>query len=305
MTVSGPTNRNWEAVFGSWSQAPSQTETEKAENAERAVTNAIADDDVLAEKSIRVFAQGSYRARTNVRQDSDVDVCVCLQSPFITQYDDGLSDSDFGFVNADYTAANFKNDVERALIAHFGADAVDRGTKAFDVHENSYRIDADVVPALEYRWYYKLGEKPGLIVGTALFPDGGNRIENFPDHNYDNGVTKNTRTNRRYKRIVRILKRLRNEMADARIKSAAAMSSYLIECLTWNVPNELFVGDTFRPTMQLVLGHLWAGTKEESKCAAWLEVNQIKYLFHPKQPWTREQAHTFIDDAWDYVGVDS
>ena len=305
MTVSRPQNRDWEAVFGTWSQGPGRTETEKAENAERAVKKAIENDDVLAGKPIRVFAQGSYRARTNVRQDSDVDVCVCLQEPFITDYQDGLSDADFNFVSSGYTPATFKNDVERALIAHFGHASVDRGSKAFDVHENSYRIDADVVPTLEYRWYYKHGGQAHVITGTALFPDGGSRIKNFPDQNYDNGVAKNAGTNRRYKRVVRILKRLRNEMAHARISSAATMPSYLIECLAWNVPNESFAGDAFRPAVQAVLAQLWSGTKEDSSThSGWREVNDIKILFHFTQPWTREQAHKYINDAWDYVGVD-
>jgi hypothetical protein len=36
----------------------------------------------------------------------------------------------------------------------------------------------------------------------------------------------------------------------------------------------------------------------------WLEVNDVKYLFHSTQPWTKEQAHAFVSAAWDYVGFD-
>ena len=50
-----------------------------------------------------------------------------------------------------YSYADFKNDVEAALKSYFGAGSVTRGNKAFDVHANTYRVDADVVPCLEHR----------------------------------------------------------------------------------------------------------------------------------------------------------
>ena len=43
--------------------------------------------------------------------------------------------------------------------------------------------------------------------------------------------------------------------------------------------------------------------KDEEACKEWCELND-KYLFRSSQPWTRDQAHAFINDAWDYVGVD-
>jgi hypothetical protein len=40
------------------------------------------------------------------------------------------------------------------LTDFFDRGAVQRGNKAFDVHANTYRVDADVVAAFEYRWYF-------------------------------------------------------------------------------------------------------------------------------------------------------
>ena len=67
-----------EANLVSWSKGPSQTEADKCSNTETAVRKAIKASERLAGLDISVFAQGSYRARTNVRQNSDVDVCVPL-----------------------------------------------------------------------------------------------------------------------------------------------------------------------------------------------------------------------------------
>jgi tRNA nucleotidyltransferase (CCA-adding enzyme) len=69
-------SRDWEDTFRLWGHAPSQTEQEKCENAERAIRKAIVASHALRGRTIEVFAQGSYANRINVRQDSDVDICV-------------------------------------------------------------------------------------------------------------------------------------------------------------------------------------------------------------------------------------
>jgi tRNA nucleotidyltransferase (CCA-adding enzyme) len=69
-------DRDWEATFSSWGAAPGTTQQTKCENAERAVRKAICASTKLSSMGITVFAQGSYANRTNVREDSDVDVCV-------------------------------------------------------------------------------------------------------------------------------------------------------------------------------------------------------------------------------------
>src|SRR5690348_2058352 len=133
-----------EDKFQSWSQPPSQNEREKCENAERAIRRAIADDKTLSAMDIRVFAKGSYRARTNIRLDSDVDITVCLQAPFFSRYPPGKTQADLGLVNGSITFKEYKQLVENALIEEFGKESVTQGNKAFDVHKNTYRIDADV-----------------------------------------------------------------------------------------------------------------------------------------------------------------
>ena len=72
----------WETAFVSWAKPPSETEQTKAENAESAIKAAIDNHSKLASMNITVFAQGSYKANTNVRLDSDVDICVRLDDTF-------------------------------------------------------------------------------------------------------------------------------------------------------------------------------------------------------------------------------
>jgi len=247
-----------------------------------------------------VFPQGSYRNRTNVKADSDVDVCVLCDETIFYELPQGMTVADVSItVPASYPYPRFKNEVESALRSYFGADYVTRGNKAFDIHENTYRVDADVVPCFEYRWYR---QDRTFRKGTAFEPDKGERIINWPDQNYDNGVAKNKVTGGRFKDCVRILKRLRNKMADEKIAAAEPIPSFLIECLVWNVPNEGFGHDTYEADVRWVLAHLFNNTRKIEECQEWGEINEYKYLFRPAQPWTLERVHAFISAAWDYVG---
>jgi hypothetical protein len=298
-------SRDWEATFSSWGAAPGVTERTKCENAERAIKKAIDASAKLNTKSIEVFVQGSYANRTNVRQDSDVDVCILYAGTFFPDYtmSEGLSNAALGFTDESYSYVDFKNDVELALRSYFGSASVTRGSKAFAVHANTYRIDADVVACFEHRRYLGTVLSYYYDSGTQMFPDNGGVVVNWPKQNYSNGVRKNDATGRRFKAVTRIMKRLRNEMVDKGFAAAEPIPSYLIECLVWNVPDGYFGQALYEDEMQSVFAHLWGATKEEAECSEWGEINERKYLFRASQPWTRQQVYAFVDAAWSYVGV--
>lgn len=294
-----------EETFIFWSQGPSKSETDKCENAETAVRKAISADGKLSALDISVFAQGSYRARTNVRLDSDVDVCVRYNSNFLPEYPDGTTKETFGNIDGTMVFADFKKMVEKALKGYFGEAGVTRGDKAFDIHANTYRIDADVVPTFEHRRYTGNKNADGTweyFSGVAFNPDSGGQIKNWPEQNYVNGVSRNDATGRRYKRIIRILKRLRNKMQEDKIAEASNIASFLIECLVWNAPLSAFQHDNYTEDVRQVIIDVWNPTKTDEACAKWFEVNQLKWVFHPTQPWTRQQAHQFMQAAWNYIG---
>jgi predicted nucleotidyltransferase len=296
--------RDWESVLCSWGNPPSQTEQQKAENAETAIRKALKACPRLAAMSLEVFAQGSYKNRTNVRQDSDVDICVLYKDTFFTDYSlaEGLSRGSTNVVESTYSYAEFKTEVGKALVDFFGTEFVTRGNKAFDIHKNSYRIDADVVPCFEHRRY--MG-KPGSYhfnAGTELRPDKGGSIINWPKQNYDNGVAKNGRTSRQFKAITRILKRLRYELIDEGHEKAEDVPSYLLECLAWNIPDDHFGAATQKGNVRNALAYLWNNTRQQEQCKEWGEVNELKYLFRTSQPWTRENVNNFLQIAWDHIG---
>ena len=202
--------------------------------------------------------------------------------------------------------ADFKSMVQKALEDYLGKTGVTQGNKAFDVHANTYRIDADVVPTFEYRSVYGEEEcrrQPSLSdPGSHLNPDSGSRIINWPEQTYNNGVERNTATGRKYKRVIRILKRLRDRMQDDGIAIAMKTPSFLIECLVWNANVDAFSKYTYTAIVLHLLADLWNCTRKDDDCSEWGEVNELKYLFRLAQPWTRQEANEFLQAAWDYIG---
>ena len=298
-------SKDWESVFSTWSQGPSATEQERAENAERQIRQAIQASDKLKNRNIKVFTQGSYRNRVNVRQDSDVDIGVlCFDTYFSEYLDDNVKMKlAKSFVPATYEYATFKSELEEALVARFGRAAVTRGSKSFDIKANTYRVESDVAAFFEHRRYATATD---YYSGVEMIPDDNDppRVRNWPEQHYENGVSKNTATSRRYKRVVRVLKKLSNEMASNGIQSAKDTPSFLIESLVFNASNSCFEYQSFKPMVRHVLAELFNNTMSHENCSEWGEVNELKYLFWVSQPWNRESAHQFLSDAWDYIGYE-
>lgn len=292
-----------EDTLMAWSRGPSKTEAEKCDHAEAAIRKAIRADDHLAPLDISVFAQGSYKARTNIRLNSDVDICIRYNGEFFPHYPPGTDAATFGNVSGPLPFATFKNMVQQALQNYFGAAEVTRGNKAFDIHANTYRIDADAVPTLERRRYTQNSDGTyRYLSGVALLTDSGLLIENWPQQNYDNGVARNTATGRRYKRIIRILKHARDKLQANGSAAAQSVPSFLIECLVWNADVAAFGQDRYADIVRHVLADTWNRTRDAASCHEWREVNELKYLFREHQPWTRSQTNSFLQSAWDYMG---
>ena len=301
--------RNWEPDYSRWARPPNETEDRRCENAIKAIRKAIKQSDKLKNRSLTVFVQGSYRNRVNVRQDSDIDVGVLCNDSFFYELPEGTTEEALGIsVPADYQYAQFKNELVEAMVAYFGHESVRRGNKAIDVRENAHDVDADVAPFFEHRHHLIDGK---CRFGAALSPDNGPLILNYPERlldswpqtplHYENGVWKNKKSHRSYKGVVRILKTIRSKMDEASIPAANPIPGFLIECMVWNAPIECFRGKSWTARVDSVILYLRLCTKDEEQCMFWTEVNAIKRLFESTQPWTRSQAHAFINAVQDYI----
>jgi hypothetical protein len=303
---SGVMARDWEPTFSSWYQRASDAEQTRYQNTCKAINDALRGDSRLARYSFDVYPKGSYPAFTNVVRDSDVDIAAELTTfrgnRFVNDAA-GLTIDDLGLsrYTGDATLAGFKDDVERALVAAFGAGPVDRGKKAIHIRESSRSLNADVVPCVTNEtWLSKYSSRTGVRLLNDELP--ADLILNYPKQHLEEGTRKNDATSRRYKRVVRILKRLENKMVEeGRID---AVPSFLIESAAYNVPNHIFGRDSWTDRVEGALAYIYVGTKTDEclRSEDWLEVNCCKYLFFDGQSWSREAANGFALAAWRYLG---
>ena len=164
--------RNLENTFASWAKGPQEAENERSQNSIRAIRESISISDDLKHRGIKVFLQGSYQNRVNVRQNSDVDVGILCHETFFYDLPANYTAENFNIYPANYHYYQFKDEVETALVNHFGRSAVHRGNKAFNIKENSNRIEADVAPFFDHRRYSWNGN---YQEGVELQPDKGGR----------------------------------------------------------------------------------------------------------------------------------
>lgn len=253
-----------------------------------------------SDREVKIFLQGSYANNTNVRQHSDVDIAVVLESRFYTVYREGLTDKDYNFSSVS-APRTFKDEVEEALKDRFGDD-VERSNKCIIIHGNSYRKDADSVPALRYRNYINdyLVDAENYIGGIQINPDHGKSIINYPEQHIKNGIEKNKATNYFYKKMVRIAKEMRYQMIDLDYKSAEKTSSFGVECLLWNIPNDIFTKySNYRFVFEDIVHYLY---NDISKLSNYKEVNNIKLLIQDDYDRLGNYKNFIIDlkEFYDY-----
>lgn len=188
-------------------------------------------------KKITLLVQGSYANRTNISTESDVDVAVILESTFIPKYRNGVTDSDYGFSDGTFSVYELKDEVQDALNQHFRGQGVVRHDKCIKVTGNTYRVNADVVPAYRYRDYSDdyLCDNGNYVGGIEIRPDSGGKILNYPEQHIRLGIAKNKVTKYNFKKCVRIIKNMKEKMKEDGYEVSSKISSFGLESLLWNV----------------------------------------------------------------------
>ncbi|KUO18807.1 nucleotidyltransferase domain-containing protein [Streptomyces dysideae] len=287
----------------------SDTEQDKQDRAERMVRKAVESWSGFDGIGIRLLPKGSYKNNTNVRADSDVDIAV-IHKGFNYFNDDALRQEEKivrrPLTGRRYEGAAFRSELEKAMKHAYGSDCDTSGSTAIEIAENGGRVKADVVPSFQHRKYYydTMGEVR-YFEGTTTRRTNGDWVVNYPEQQYDNGVEKNERgTGRRYKRMVRILKRVENDLVAA--GKIEALPSYFMECLVYRVPDGRFNHGGLTPLtddIAAVITYIWNQTKPGGSAKDWNEPNGIKPLFGPGQKWSMEEAHELALKAWQNLGL--
>ena len=297
-----------ELTLDGWRKPASDTEEQKIANAISMIKDAIFNHPTLKNKNIEIIVQGSYGNNTNIKVDSDIDICAMLKDTFFTKYREGAKDEDYGFVSGSNEYDDYKKWIIEALITKFSVADVQVGNKAIQIKSNTYRVQADVIAAYQYRDYQgdQTNNSNNFIEGIKFYSLANESIVNYPKIHIRNGVQKNNDTTRKFKRTVRLYKRIRNKMREEKIAVPKSISSYLVEGLLWNTPNNVFnTSATWNDLLRNSIIFLYNNTKEDSTCKDWVVVSGRFYLFHPTYKWSRADVNTFLVQMWNYLGYTS
>jgi hypothetical protein len=132
----------------------------------------------------------------------------------------------------------------------------------------------------------------------------GNWTVNFPEQHAANGTAKRGRTSHRFKRNVRIFKRLCAELAER--QQLLSVPSFLVECLVYNVEDDHFMiesDDRFDRVVRIAR-RLRAMLANPLYASNMREINGIKPLFGMGQAWSWRDAVTYVDAVIVHLGVD-
>jgi len=160
----------------------------------------------------RAYLQGSYPNFTNIRGNSDVDLVVESSAVFYSNLTNAEKQAKALSPGA-FTWSDFRDEVERALVAYYGRPSVQAFNKSIKVAPSSNRLPADVVPAVEYQEYQQSNLS---AVGMTFWTRDNRQIINFPKLHLENGATKNspTRVNGWYRPTIRMFKNAREKIIN-------------------------------------------------------------------------------------------
>lgn len=300
---------DWNTRLAQWSKPASETEGEQIERAARMVRAAIAGSDWLAEQGVEVIPQGSYRNNTNVRTRADMDLCV--RHPIVKPiYGVGVTQADI-LRDLNYAhgpaipdvIARMKTELSSILRAKFGQNNISPGSKAFTISAvQGSRSDIDVVPAVRAQIIVRgntILVPYRVTEGIMILAPGGVEIYNYPAIHHANGKAKRERTAHRFKKIVRQMKSMRDDLVDAGKLKPSQVPSFLIECLVYLVEDEHFrVDEDHYDRFRRILSRQWELLRDRAP-GTLFEINDLKQLFGPHQPWTIEDARDFLRAAYE------
>lgn len=293
--------RYTESELESFTKPISESENQRCENMIRMVKDAIQNyynetrDSKMSLSNYEIFLQGSYANNTNVKQNSDVDICVMYKNVFRYHMPVGYS-LDSKYTDSSISYMELRNTIKKALINKFGSDRVVDKNKAIRVLSNTYTTDADVVVAFQYRYYLNNNEYKEGIAYTAL--DGTN-VVNYPKIHINNGNNKNVATNHMYKKMVRIFKKIMYDMQDANIQESKEIKGFVLECMVYNIPNDKIYQymNTKYSTNLFNMIFTFANDSMEY----WKEVNEIKYIFGSETNKKEDIYKKFISAMKEYI----
>lgn len=304
--AAGRKRSSWNERLTHWERPASDSEEAKIQRAANVASQVVNGNAYLMSLGVTIRPQGSYFNNTNVRLESDMDLRVQIPEILVKCADnvDFSRAYQFGrYIDTGRPVVDVANDIRNALAAdcraRFGEAQVTLGKKAVTVDGFSgSRADVDLVPALRFHWITNDGRGGfNTTEGVVIVGKDGSQTINFPEQHHTNGKAKRERTQHRFKKVVRMLKRLNYELEELGLISNRA-PSFLVECLVYSVEDSHFLVEEDRyDRLRRICRRIQAMLYDSQVATGLCEINDIKFLFHVSQAWTLDQAKVFIDAA--------
>ncbi len=266
-----------ERILGQWSHPSAATASIQAHVPIREALTAY---QPLREFGYKVFLQGSYKNATTLSKDSDVDVVIRLQSsitPRVTALTSEALQASTTHKDALARWRSFRRMALKAMKAEYG-NTVQSGRKSIKIAKGKLHAPADLVVTLQ------CGD------GIAFYlPDERRWLVSYPQQHHNRGVNKEQKTNNEYKRTIRMFKAARREIVNKGKIGKQTAPSYFIECLLYNVPDELF-RNSLAWRYQHIVKWLRQADINRFKC----QNGKISLFGKQQEQWKIENAHAFL-----------
>lgn len=227
-----------EQQLETWSNTGADTGSKRAYDR---VKNIIDNSNFTKKSEVDIYLQGSYANTTHIRADSDVDVVIQLTSVFssdISKLSEQEKQEYSKLSNATYSHDHLRQELLNIFTNVLGSNNVESRNKCIRLNLGDGHLSVDLTPCTSYRIYHSYPTQH--VEGISIKKLDGNIIHNFPKRHIDHGTRKHKNTNEYYKKVVRILKNMRNKLTEEGKIAKGIAPSYFVECLAYNTPNNSF-----------------------------------------------------------------
>jgi len=241
--------------------------------------------------AVDIYIHGSYANATNVYFPSNLEVCVELK--ITTPFEYKLTNEYYVTHDLDTTPKMFRDLLYDAL-QEITQPNCSKNNKCIVLQKfGKLRHMVEITPCVSFRYIEEdhphIDGKGSSFAGVLLRDAGVNAdIATFPKLHAKNGQTKDIRCSGNFKRMVRMFKTL-NAIHTREVGTESARG-YFIECLLFNIPDQMYRGSDLDEIFLKVINYLTHADLGDSVCQ-----NLVWHLFgNTPEFWDEDSAHRFI-----------
>jgi len=196
-------------------------------------------------EDVDVYLHGSYANKSNIYFPSNMEIMVELTTTKrFSPEEVSLEGNYFIDVPLEFGPKEFRA-LFTEMMQNLVGDKITERPKSLRLSElEKIKHDIDITPCLSFHHYQHNDKKEVNRTRGILLHDTdiGRNIVSFPRLHSQNGFDKDKITDGNFKRMVRVFKTLHHlNVNEFSFTESSTGKGYFVECLLYNVPNELFI----------------------------------------------------------------